>query len=178
MNNQFFKRIPFDLELAKKITNKEVKGEIVTRDGRKARIISIDREDKISPISPSNVIALVKIKGGHEIVCEFMRNGMYYITKDTDLDLHIEVPTYFRNYSNFVPQKWQPCLVRDEDNEPWSVLACAGKNTDGDVLFYGPGRHKYTWRQVLPLSKVTERLIGTRKNYEQLMQELDENEQD
>lgn len=30
MNNQFFKRIPFDLELAKKITNKDVKGRIVT----------------------------------------------------------------------------------------------------------------------------------------------------
>lgn len=33
MNNQFFKRIPFDLELAKKITNKDVKGRIVTEDG-------------------------------------------------------------------------------------------------------------------------------------------------
>lgn len=178
MNNQFFKRIPFELELAKKIINKEVKGEIVTRDGRKVRIICIDREDKRSPISPSNVIALVKIKDGHEVVCEFMRNGMYYITKDSDLDLHIKVPTYFRNYSNFVPQKWQPCLVRDDDNGPWNVLACAGKNTDGDVIFYGPGRHKYIWRQVLPLSKVTERLVGTTKSYEQLIKELDENEQD
>lgn len=44
MKNQFFKRIPFDLELAKKITNKEVKGEIVTRDGRQARIICFDRK--------------------------------------------------------------------------------------------------------------------------------------
>lgn len=38
------------------------------------------------------------------------------------------------------------------------------------------GRTKYTWRQVLPLSKVTERLIGTRESYEELIQELD-NEQ-
>jgi hypothetical protein len=68
--------------------------------------------------------------------------------------------------------------VRDDDNEPWNVLACAGKNTDGDVLFYGPGRQKYTWRQVLPLSKATERLVGTTKSYEQLIKELDKNEQD
>lgn len=53
------------------------------------------------------------------------------------------------------------------------VFGSAGKNTDGDVLFYGPGRHKYTWRQVLPLSKATERLVGTTKSYEELIQELD-----
>ena len=173
MNNQFFKRIPFDLELAKKITNKEFKGRIVTRDGRQARIVCFDRNEKGWPI-----IALVKILENYELVIICKSNGAYSNFEEKDLDLLIEVPTYYRDYSNFVPQKWQPCLVRDDDNEPWNVLACAGKNTDGDVLFYGPGRQKYTWRQVLPLSKATERLVGTTKSYEQLIKELDENEQD
>lgn len=177
MTRTTYKRVPFNLELAKKITNKKTKGRIVTRDGRLARIVCFDRkeiEDIFEP--PKNIIALVDNKEGSEGVFEVRDTGMI-LAEETDYDLQIEVPVY-SNYSNFVPQKWQPCLVRDEDNEPWSVLACAGKNTDGDVLFYGPGRHKYTCGQVLPLSKVTERLIGTRKNYEQLMQELDENEQD
>lgn len=173
MNNQFFKRIPFDLELAKKITNKEIKGRIVTRKGEEVRIICLDAKTKYP------IICLIEKLCGEEVIVMYMDNGHAVdISKHSSFDLHIEVPTYFRNYSNFVPQKWQPCLVRDDDNEPWNVLACAGKNTDGDVIFYGPGRHKYTWRQVLPLSKVTERLVGTTKSYEQLIKELDKNEQD
>lgn len=177
MTRTTFKRVPFNLELAKKITNVEVKGHIVTRDGRQARIICFDRketDDIFDP--PKNIVALVTNKDGSEGVFAFRDDGMILLNEETDYDLQIEVPTYYRDYSNFVPQKWQPCLVRDDDNGPWNVLACAGKNTDGDVLFYGPGRHKYTWRQVLPLSKATERLVGTTKSYEQLIKELD-NEQ-
>lgn len=37
MTRTTFKKIPFDLELAKKITNKEVKGRIVNGDGNEAR---------------------------------------------------------------------------------------------------------------------------------------------
>lgn len=173
MNNHFFKRIPFDLELAKKITNKEIKGRIVTRKGEEVRIICFDAKTK------HPIICLIEKLCGEEVIVMYMDNGHAIdISKHSSFDLHIEVPTYFRNYSNLVPQKWQPCLVRDDDNGPWNVLACAGKNTDGDVIFYGPGRHKYTWRQVLPLSKVTERLVGTTKSYEQLIKELDKNEQD
>ena len=175
----FFKKNSFNLELAKKITNKEIKGHIVTRDGRQARIICFDRketDDIFDP--PKNIVALVTNKDGSEGVFAFRDDGMILLDEETCYDLLIEVPTYYRDYSNFIPQKWQPCVVRDEDNGPWNVLACAGKNTDGDVLFYGPGSHKYTWRQVLPLSKVIERLIGTTKSYEQLIKELDGHGQD
>ena len=41
-----YKRIPFNIELAKKITNKEVKGSIVTRNGLKVRIICFDRKKR------------------------------------------------------------------------------------------------------------------------------------
>lgn len=177
MTQTRFKKIPFNLELAKKITNKEFNGRIVTRDGRQARIICFDRketDDIFDP--PKNIIALVENKDGSEGVFAFRNTGMILLTEETDHDLQIEVPTYYRDYSNFVPQKWQPCLVRDVDNEFWNVVVCAGKNTEGVVLFYGTGRQKYTWGQVFPLSKITERLVGTRKSYEQLCEGLD-NEQ-
>lgn len=174
MTQTRFKKIPFDLELAKKITNKEAKGRIVTDDGLTARIVCFDLK-----YAGSKILAALVDCGDYEIALRCDLDGTCCESRKEDkFNLHLEVPTYYRDYSNFVPQKWQPCLVRDCDDEPWNVLACAGKNTDGDVLFYGPGRQKYTWGDVLPLSKVTERLIGTRKNYEQLMQELDKNGQD
>jgi hypothetical protein len=37
-------KVPFDVELAKKITNKECEGKIVTRSGRSARIVCFDIE--------------------------------------------------------------------------------------------------------------------------------------
>lgn len=178
MTRTTFKRVPFNLELAKKITNVEVKGHIVTRDGRQARIICFDRkenEDIFDP--PKNIVALVTNKDGREGVFAVRDDGMILLNEETDYDLLIEVPTYNRDYSNFIPQKWQPCLVRDANYESWIVLVCAGKNADGDVVFYGNGFQKYPWRHVLPLSKVTERLVGTTKSYKELIKELDENEQ-
>ena len=174
MTQTRFKKIPFDLELAKKITNKEAKGRIVNGEGNEARIICWDKKCGCRKYP---IIALVDSSDG-EHIHTFTEGGIESIGFKTFRDLHIEVPTYYKDYSNFVPQKWQPCLVRDCDDEPWNVLACAGKNTDGDVLFYGPGRQKYTWGDVLPLSKVTERLVGTTKSYEQLIKELDKNGQD
>lgn len=174
MTQTRFKKIPFNLELAKKITNKEVKGRIVNGDGNEARIICWDKKCGCRKYP---IIALVDSSDG-EHIHTFTEGGIESIGFKTFKDLHLEVPTYYRDYSNFIPQKWQPCLVRDCDDEPWNVFVCAGKNTDGDVLFYGPGRQKYTWGDVLPLSKVTERLVGTTKSYEQLIKELDKNGQD
>lgn len=51
-----FKKVPFDIELAKKITNGKVKGRIVTRNGRQVRIICFDRKEK-----EWQIVALVQI---------------------------------------------------------------------------------------------------------------------
>jgi hypothetical protein len=168
------KRVPFNIELAKKITYGKIKGaKIMTGYGQPVRILCFD-------LKCSYPIAVAVLhNNGQESICTFTEKGYFLnLLKGDKDDICLYVPTYYRDYSNFVPQKWQPCLVRDCDDEPWNVLACAGKNTDGDVLFYGPGRQKYTWGDVLPLSKVTERLIGTTKSYEQLIKELDKNGQD
>lgn len=175
MTRTTYKKIPFDLELAKKITNKEAKGRIISRSGHQARIICFDKDGWQSNYP---IVALIQTEPTEESMYIFSKEGAYSIGNECCRDLMIEVPTYYRDYSNFKPCKWQPCLVRDCDDEPWNVLACAGKNTDGDVLFYGPGRTKYTWRHVLPLSKVTERLVGITKSYKELIKELDKNGQD
>lgn len=178
MTRTTYKKVSFDLELAKKITNKEVKGRIVTRDGRKIRIICTDRKDKSDVIAQYSVIALVTEKDGHECEYEYLNTGRFSaVIEETDLDLHIEVPTYYRDYTNFVPQKWQPCLVRDGENLIWYPLIYAYTDCQGKMLFYD-GSYIRPFANVLPLSKVTERLIGTTKSYEQLIQELDKNGKD
>lgn len=168
MTRTTYKRVPFDLELAKKITNKETKGRIVTKDGFQARIVCFD----FKHFGRMNRLIVLVDCGDQEIALAYNDKGEEKDSRDK-YALQIEVPTYYRDYSNFIPQKWQPCLVRDVDDEPWNVLVCAEKNTEGDVLFYGPGRTKYTWGEILPLSKITERLIGTTKSYEELIKELD-----
>lgn len=173
MTRTKFKKIPFDLELAKKITNKEVKGHIVTRDGLQARIVCFNRNEKEWPI-----IALVKILENYESVIICKSNGAYSNFEEKDLDLLIEVPTYYRDYSNFVPQKWQPCLVRDNENHLWGIQVYSHTDCQGKMLFYNDEGYVIPYTKVLPLSKVTARLIGTTKSYEQLIEELDKNGKD
>lgn len=169
MTRTTYKRVPFDLELAKKITNKEVKGRIVTEDKLPVRIVCFDLK-----YGGSKILAVLVDCGDYEIGIRCDLDGTCRDDrKEDNFNLHLEVPTYYRDYSNFIPQKWQPCLVRDVDDERWSAMICAGKNTDGDVVFYGNGYQTYTWGHVLPLSKVTERLLGTNKSYKQLIKELD-----
>lgn len=174
MTRTTFKKIPFDLELAKKITNKEVKGRIVTEDNLPARIVCFDYN---FGGKKDNIVAIIE-HTGYEGVLTCFADGLYhYDFFNKKYALHIEVPTYYRDYSNFVPQKWQPCLVRDGENLLWFPLIYAYTDCQGKMMFYY-GSYTRPFANVLPLSKVTERLVGTTKSYEQLIQELDENDQD
>lgn len=174
MTRTTYKKIPFDLELAKKITNKEVKGRIVTEDNLTARIVCFDMK-----LGVDKILAALVDCGDYEIGVRCNLDGTCRDDRKEDkFNLHIEVPTYYRDYSNFVPSKWQPCLVRCNDKDTWGVLVCAGKNSVGDVVFYGGNGKAYTWEHYLPLSKVTARLIGTTKSYEELIEELDRNGKD
>ena len=167
MTQTRFKKVLFDIELAKKITNKEVKGRIVTRGGHQARIICFDKEGEYS------IVALVKNSCGLENTYTYNKEGREFDNGMSLSDLFLEVPTYYKDYSNFKPCKLQICVVRDDEKSAWGVLVCAGRNSVGDVVFYGGNDKTYTWVHYLPLSKVTERLICTTKSYEELIQELD-----
>ena len=166
---QKFKKFPFNLELAKKITNKEAKGRIVTEDNLNARIVCFDLK-----FGGRKILAVLVDCGDYEIGIRCDLDGTCLdFRKEDKFNLHLEVPTYHKDYSNFVPCKRQICVVRDDEKSAWGVLVCAGRNSVGDVVFYGGNGNTYTWTHYLPLSKVTERLIGTSKSYEELIQELD-----
>lgn len=175
MTRTTFKKIPFDLELAKKITNKEVKGRIVNGDGNEARIICWDKKCDCRKYP---IIALVDSSDG-EHIHTFTEGGIESIGFKTFKDLHLEVPTYYKDYSNFIPQKWQPCLVRESIYDHWKVRVCAANKQQ--VTFYDSSNccsGDILWDFKLPLSKITERLIGTTKSYKELIKELDGHGQD
>lgn len=167
------KCVPFDIELAKKIMNKEAKGRIVTREGLQVRIVCFDlKGDKWQ------IVALIQTPGNYEVVKIYESNGRYGRYGnfgEEQNDLLIEVPTYYRDYSNFVPQKWQSCLVRNSSSDKWEVGVCRGKDCYGipvfHSLYYSDGL--CYWKHFIPLSNVTARLIGTTKSYEQLIKEFD-----
>lgn len=171
-----YKKIPFNLELAKKITKNEAKGRIVTEDNLTARIVCFDMKFGVDKI----LAALVDC-GDYEIGVRCNLDGTCRDDRKEDkFNLHIEVPTYYRDYSNFVPQRWQPCLVRDTSSDLWRVTVCCGKDAYDIPIFYtADNSDGYChWVNFLPLSKVTERLVGTTMSYEELIKELDENGKD
>ena len=167
------KRIPFDLEKAKLITKGMMKGRIVTAEGRKVRIICFDKKHN-GPSDGYPIVALVECKDGEEIKtfnkqgCDSSAGGI----------LWLEFQTYFRNYSNFKPSLIQPCLVRNTDNECWKLRICLSREKSKlGYAFHGKGAYgwidKEHYTQYLPVSKITQRLLGTTKSYEQLIEELD-----
>lgn len=177
MTRTTYKKIPFDLELAKKITNKEVKGRIVTEDNLTARIVCFDMKFGVDKI----LAVLVDCGGEYEIGVRCNLDGTCRDDRKEDkFNLHIEVPTYYRDYSNFVPMKWQPCLVRDTYSDTWRMAVCRGKDAYGIPIFYSENYSDGSchWVHFLPISKVTERLVNTKKSYEELIKELDENGKD
>ena len=81
-------RVPFKVELAKKITNDEVDGKIVTRDGRNARIICWD----FSNIQ--NIVSAISQEDGVENLSYNFHDGTCYLSSQCDEDLFIEIPEY------------------------------------------------------------------------------------
>lgn len=81
-------RVPFDLELAKKIMNKECEGRIVTRDRRSVRIICFDAH------CDNNIVALIEDEKGIEYPKSYVSDGMVFLTGSSGCDLMLEIPKY------------------------------------------------------------------------------------
>lgn len=80
-------RVPFDVEMAKKITNGEVEGRVVTRDDGNARIICWDAE------GDQPIIALIKYHD-KEYPHSFCLNGLLQDGDCLNGDLMLEIPEY------------------------------------------------------------------------------------
>ena len=80
--------VPFEVELAKKITNNECEGEIITRDGRSVRILCFDRK------SEAPIVSLVLVDGNEEGFHPYTLDGRWKHEKEDKFDLMLEIPEY------------------------------------------------------------------------------------
>lgn len=118
-------RVPFDLELSKKITEKSVEGKIVTRNGESARIVCFDRKDEFRPI-----IALVN-SGDIEVHYAFSLNGKF--VNDDVLDTHdlmLEIPEYmtFKYGDVLIDGADMPFIYNGKKYEQWGYGYICGLN--------------------------------------------------
>lgn len=111
-------KIPFDIELAKKITNGESEGRIVTRNGENVRIVSFDRKNQYRPI-----IVLVD-DGENENVYALGSDGKE-ISGDTigTNDLMLEIPEYMSFKDGDILTDWP-------NGNGWCIFIYKSRNKD------------------------------------------------
>lgn len=171
---QNYKRIPFNVELAKKIVNGEFEGRIVTMEGRKVRIVCWDKKPIDERAMDLPIVALLQNDCEGEMLNTYTEEGLASSPNYKNrYNLIIEIPNY-KDYSNFEPKKYQPCLVRNGEDCLWGIQVYSHTDYQGKKLFYDDSCNLKQFTYVLPISKDTKRLIGTRKSYEKLIQEFKE----
>lgn len=80
--------IPFDIERAKRIANKEEDGKIVTRDGRNVRVICWDAR------CDDNIVALIENENGIENPMSYTSDGTLFLTSESPADLMLSAPEW------------------------------------------------------------------------------------
>lgn len=81
-------RVPFDVELAKNITNGKVDGRIVTREGKSVRIVCWNKIDKTYPIVG------LEDNGFEEYLKSYTTEGIWDTDSCKNQSLMLEIPEY------------------------------------------------------------------------------------
>lgn len=127
-------KVPFDLEMAKRITNGEINGKIVTRTGDNVRIICFDWES-IEEELP--IIGLAR-NNKYELIHFYNRIG--YTNKDglqSKFDLFLEIPEYitFTNGDILISRDNRPFIYKEVKNNRGAFGAYFGVDLIGNEFF-------------------------------------------
>lgn len=82
-------KVPFDLEMAKRIQNKECAGSIITRVGGKVRNVVFDLKNEECPIC-----AIIETDVQKENVVLYLKDGSFSKGRTDDFDLMLEIPEH------------------------------------------------------------------------------------
>lgn len=129
-------RVPFDLEMAKRITSGEVEGRIVTRRGDNARIIHFDAKNKCC------IIALIDYGDGDEIPESYTQRGFYTADENQEFecDLVIEVPEYHAfKEGDILFSVYGPFIYNGKYNDKHGYGAYCSINSMGILNITGDG---------------------------------------
>ena len=147
------KQVEFDIELVKKIQAGEVKGSIKTRNGKTARFLG-EINDPMYPL----IFAINESQLGIELSRKYTATGKYfarYDKHDNDIILEIEEEQQEHQFKAF-----DKVLVRDDDNDEWSVGIYSHYKSDCDYPHFCAGLT--AMRQCIPYEGNQE-LVGTTK---------------
>lgn len=87
-----FVKVPFDLEMAKKITSGDIEGRIITSDGRNTRIVDWNYKNT----SNEPILAIISDRQSlYENICSFNDKGIDKINDNNGISpLMLEIPEY------------------------------------------------------------------------------------
>lgn len=151
-------RIPFNLELAKKIMNGDIEGRIIRNDGANVRIVSWN----CISMSEKYPLACLVENGISEQSELYTNDGKYKSWEDKDIrnreDLSIEITSFVK--IQFKP--FDKVLVRQSETCKWE--ASFFSNITDEVHRYRCCGMNYMF--CIPYDENTAHLIGTTDNWE------------
>lgn len=152
-------RIPFNLELAKKIMNGEIEGRIIRNDGANVRIVSWN----YTSMSKKYPLACFVENGISEQSGLYTNDGKYKSWEDKDIrnreDLSIEITSFVK--IQFKP--FDKVLVRQSETCKWE--ASFFSNITDEVHKYRCCGMNYMF--CIPYDEQTAHLLGTKDNWEE-----------
>lgn len=123
-------KVPFEVELAKKITNGGVEGRIVTDNGSEVRIVCFDMLD-----DKGSIIGLRKDDNYKEIALTFNDSG--YCVQNPSRKLMLEIPEYmtFKDGDILICECGTPFVYKDTKDRHGNFSAYCGIDLQGNIFF-------------------------------------------
>lgn len=123
-------KVPFEVELAKKIANGEVDGRIVTDNGNVVRIVCFDMLD-----DKGRIIGLRKDDNYKEIALTFNDSG--YCVQNPSRKLMLEIPEYmtFKDWDILICECGTPFVYKDTKDRHGNFSAYCGIDLQGNIFF-------------------------------------------
>ena len=155
--------VPFEVELAKKITNNECEGKIITRDGRSVRILCFDRK------SEAPIVSLVLVDGNEEGFHPYTLDGRWKHEKEDKFDLMLEIPEYmtFKDGDILICECGSPFIYKDVKGRHGCVSAYVAIDLQGKIFFdikdwilCRCGKNEWTLCQFSHINKKTKQCVS------------------
>lgn len=152
--------VPFDLELAKKITNGEVEGRIVRKDGANVRIVCWNYKS-LSGKYP--LMALVE-NGIFEESELYTSEGKYKSWENGGTEDKYDLSIELNKKEKYQFKPFDKVLVRDDSDDVWqaNIFSHIEKDVEYPYRCINGGYH-----ECLPYNEQTAHFLGTDKDWKE-----------
>ncbi len=168
------KRIPFDINVALRIKNGNVKGSFVKRNGKAVSWLS---PNVMTPETYNETY-------GNQLFAETYNTGFlsYFQTdingffrgKDKPCEHDVLILLEGKPETVFIPKKYQSCVVRNTPNECWRIAVHTGHVAflGNNAFYHNIDEENNTFinkvfHKCLPLNENTVKLVGTKNEYKE-----------